>query len=246
MSRIAQIVSDNILLSVVALKILLVVGVITITLVKVLVHPDQEDQHIKVILVEQNSYNQPVVRGDSSAPLTQEVSPRDPTAAPQHDLQDVVLLVEALAGGDTAALEGAAEQSSGNPRITQTTLDLLKVLSERSEQQPLTDVTWSGDALSEQAVLSLVSQYDWDHQEALDVSFCESGRNPNAIFINYTTRDYSIGLFQINLFQDLARHRPSVEWLLVPENNVAYAYKLWSEDGWRPWYNCAERLNLLP
>lgn len=82
---------------------------------------------------------------------------------------------------------------------------------------------------------ALIAQYDWDVPTAYAVMMAESRGNPNALNNNPATADYSVGLFQINLYGALANDRPSEEWLRVPENNVAYAYKMWQQSGWYPW-----------
>ena len=101
-----------------------------------------------------------------------------------------------------------------------------------------TDTTWAGRALPLSTVRQIVSQYDWNVEKALRIIFCESGRNPRAVNDNPKTRDYSIGLFQINLFQSLEDIRPSEEWLKDPINNVDYAYRLYKRLGWKPWKIC--------
>lgn len=73
----------------------------------------------------------------------------------------------------------------------------------------------------------------WDVNTAIAVCKCESGGNASAK--NTSGRDYSIGLFQINLYGYLAYTRPSEGWLLNPHNNVEWAYKMWKEQGWSPW-----------
>ena len=78
-------------------------------------------------------------------------------------------------------------------------------------------------------------------QVALDVAKCESGLNPLAVNNNPKTRDFSVGLFQINLYGDLAKKRPAKEWLLIPENNIKYAYEMYLRSGWSPWA-CARGL----
>jgi|GEM_PF-1396322 len=83
----------------------------------------------------------------------------------------------------------------------------------------------------------LVAKYFPANQvnNALSVMKGESGGNPNAINDNPRTRDYSVGLFQINLYGGLAKSRPSEAWLLIPENNIAYASRVWKNQGWTPW-----------
>ncbi len=90
----------------------------------------------------------------------------------------------------------------------------------------------------------LISRYDWDADSAYKIMMCESSGNPNANNFNHRTRDNSFGLFQINLYGNLANDRPSAEWLKVPENNIAYAYELYVKEGRRfgttgGWFNCA-------
>jgi len=83
----------------------------------------------------------------------------------------------------------------------------------------------------------LVAKYFPANQvnNALAVMKGESGGNPNSINDNPRTRDYSVGLFQINLYGKLAKSRPSEAWLLIPENNIAYASRVWKNQGWTPW-----------
>lgn len=84
----------------------------------------------------------------------------------------------------------------------------------------------------------LIAQYEWNTDVACAVMKYESRFDPEAHFFSHRTKDNSYGLFQINLYGNLANERPSAEWLLVPENNVQYAYELWKKHGWRPWGVC--------
>ena len=84
----------------------------------------------------------------------------------------------------------------------------------------------------------LIAQYEWNTDVACAVMKYESRYDPEAHFFSHRTKDNSYGLFQINLYGNLANERPSAEWLLVPENNVQYAYELWKKHGWRPWGVC--------
>ena len=118
----------------------------------------------------------------------------------------------------------------------------------QDEQDPVseislerTDKTWAGRALPLSTVRQIVSQYDWNVEKALRIVFCESGRNPRIINDTPRTRDYSVGLFQINLFHLLENMRPSEEWLKNPINNVEYAYKLYQNHGWNPWKTCSAK-----
>lgn len=73
----------------------------------------------------------------------------------------------------------------------------------------------------------------WNVNTAIAICKCESGGNANAL--NSTPPDYSVGLFQINLYGSLAKNRPSEAWLRDPHNNVNYAYQMWQSSGWTPW-----------
>lgn len=68
---------------------------------------------------------------------------------------------------------------------------------------------------------SLVSQYDWDVDLVLRIMQCESGGNPDAVG-DTTTAYASYGLMQIRALPG----RPAPAWLLIPENNIQYAYQL--------------------
>lgn len=91
----------------------------------------------------------------------------------------------------------------------------------------------------------LFKKYFGTHwQTAKAIARCESGLNPSRINNNPRTGDYSVGLFQINLFGRLRLHRPGEEWLLNAENNMQYAAQM-SGGGvnWRPW-TCARKIGI--
>ena len=92
--------------------------------------------------------------------------------------------------------------------------------------------------LEEYYLYDLLTPYDWDADKMYEVMICESGGNPNTHNFSHETKDDSWGLFQINRYGDLAKTRPSAEWLLEPENNVKYAYKIWQAQGKIAWSNC--------
>jgi hypothetical protein len=101
----------------------------------------------------------------------------------------------------------------------------------------------AGDLIVEEvekpvSIESLIASYDWDYATAYRIMICESGRNPEALNDNPNTRDYSVGLFQINLYGNLRNTRPDEDWLRVPENNISYAYIIYQEQGWFAWLNC--------
>lgn len=91
--------------------------------------------------------------------------------------------------------------------------------------------------------MELLKRY-WPSEEvnnASNVMFGESGFKPDAIGQNtddVSSKDY--GLFQINDYwqrHNLAKKGLTPEDLLDPEKNVQYAYDMWKEQGWEPWYS---------
>ena len=91
----------------------------------------------------------------------------------------------------------------------------------------------------------LLEQYDWDVDTVLKIMKGESGFR-NSVYCKHwalndtpATRDYSVGLMQVNLFGNLALERPSEEELKIPEKNIAFAYKIYSDAGtFIPWGVC--------
>jgi hypothetical protein len=82
-------------------------------------------------------------------------------------------------------------------------------------------------------------------QTAIKISYLESGWNPNAHDWNPSTGDDSWGCFQVDRYGKLAPVRPSASWLVNPDNNARYAYTLYLESNWKPWYNSAKKLGIL-
>lgn len=77
----------------------------------------------------------------------------------------------------------------------------------------------------------IVKSYDWNDDIAISIMMAESNCKPNALNNNPSTGDYSVGLFQINLYGANAKYRPSEEALKDPATNIAYAYKLYKSSG---------------
>lgn len=94
----------------------------------------------------------------------------------------------------------------------------------------------------EYSVEEVIGQYDWDSNIAYRIMMCESGGNPTIVNNNPLTGDYSVGLFQINLYGDNALKRPPEDWLKNSSNNIKYAYELYSNGGWSHWTNCYKQL----
>lgn len=84
----------------------------------------------------------------------------------------------------------------------------------------------------------IIKQYDWDVDLAIKICNAESSGQHRQVFDNPPTRDYSVGLFQINLYGDLKYKRPTEEELKKPDINIAFAYKLYKSGEWKPWGVC--------
>lgn len=104
------------------------------------------------------------------------------------------------------------------------------------------------DSQNKRVAFGEISKYQWNIVDAMNVSFCESRYTRKAL--NHSSIERSLGLFQINL-QAHSRSVPGnnlaekSSWLYTPANNVKFAYRLWSTEGWRPWLNCSRKLGLL-
>jgi Lysozyme like domain len=71
---------------------------------------------------------------------------------------------------------------------------------------------------------------------AASVALAESGGNTANLNNNPATQDYSVGLWQINLFGNLANGRPSAGTLYTPQGNAAAMAKISSGGtNWTPW-----------
>lgn len=71
-----------------------------------------------------------------------------------------------------------------------------------------------------------------EHARAIKVMIQESSRNPSIHNYNPSTGDDSYGCFQINLAGNNKYSRPSPAELVIADNNVAFAYRLWQSTGW--------------
>lgn len=86
-----------------------------------------------------------------------------------------------------------------------------------------------------EGLYNIIKTYDWNASVAYAIMICESGGQFDAHNFSNITKDDSWGTFQINLYGKLAKSRPSPEWLKIPENNIAYAYKMYKSEGFVPW-----------
>lgn len=66
-----------------------------------------------------------------------------------------------------------------------------------------------------------------DPDTAVRVAFCESSMNPRARNSTSSAR----GIYQIMQ----SWHKINEKWLFNEDVNIAVAYQLWQEQGWRPW-----------
>lgn len=76
-----------------------------------------------------------------------------------------------------------------------------------------------------------IAKYDWTQSVALAVAQAESGMNTAALNDNPSTRDYSVGCFQINIYGRNAANRPGEAALKNAQINVQFAYNLYVSNG---------------
>jgi len=93
---------------------------------------------------------------------------------------------------------------------------------------------------------SYINKYEWDKSVARAIMHAESNCNTNAVGDNRVIGGIyapSCGLFQVRTLAG----RPSCEELKNPETNVAWAYRLYSANGFQPWsvYNNGAYLKYL-
>lgn len=113
-----------------------------------------------------------------------------------------------------------------------------QVFAEEPKPTPLPKPTL--DIITQYIVKTFESEGKAVVMEAIDVAFCESSLRPDAYGFNTNgTGDY--GLFQINSIH-LKRYGEGFmyDW----RENVQVAYKLYKEQGWRPWV-CARKLGII-
>lgn len=75
---------------------------------------------------------------------------------------------------------------------------------------------------------ALICSVPWPCQQALNVARCESGLQSGA----YNAGNY--GLFQIS-YVHARRVGGNLAALFDPAVNIAVAYDIYAEQGWRPW-----------
>ena len=99
----------------------------------------------------------------------------------------------------------------------------------------------SVELTSKEAIVDYIRSKDWKGQEdlAVKIAVCESGLHSKAL--NDKGKDFSIGVYQINLYGNLALTRPSKEWLENPQNNIDYANEMFLKEGFRPW-SCLKKV----
>jgi hypothetical protein len=92
----------------------------------------------------------------------------------------------------------------------------------------------------------IIRSYDWNDDVAIKIMLAESSCNPKIINDNPATKDYSIGLFQINIYGGNAKHRPSEEELKDPHTNIEFAYNLYKDYGFQSqWGVCRKKVNCI-
>ena len=90
----------------------------------------------------------------------------------------------------------------------------------------ITDRGGKGTCLEE------IVKYKWHQGMAIAVATAESGMRPGIVNHNPSTQDYSVGCFQVNLWGDLAKSRPSEEQLRDAAVNVKWAYDAYIRNGY--------------
>lgn len=81
----------------------------------------------------------------------------------------------------------------------------------------------------------LFEKYDWNVDTMMRIMYLESKCNPNALNDSPRTRDYSVGLLQINLYGNLKYDRPSASILKNPATNIKIGYEIYKHQGYNAW-----------
>jgi hypothetical protein len=92
-----------------------------------------------------------------------------------------------------------------------------------------------------QDIIAYIHTKDWNGDYAVKLFNCESGLNSKALNNNPLTKDFSVGIAQINLYGNLAKDRPSKEKLYQAKFNIDYAYSMYKKEGFKPW-SCVRRV----
>lgn len=81
----------------------------------------------------------------------------------------------------------------------------------------------------------LLAQYSWNVDTMLRIMKAESGCRPESLNNNPRTRDYSVGLLQVNLYGKLKASRPPEAELKIPQKNIEASYKIFKSQGYKAW-----------
>lgn len=83
----------------------------------------------------------------------------------------------------------------------------------------------------------LICSYPWPCEEALYVARCESGVDDFTGLLDgqNATNGFSYGVFQLHADTHAKFILDFWEHWMIPEFNVAWAYGIWSDGGWKQW-----------
>lgn len=79
-----------------------------------------------------------------------------------------------------------------------------------------------------------ICAYGWDCWTALRIARCESGPDYIAGYNGHGAAG-TFQLMPVHAWRFEARGWSFYDDALIPERNIAVAFDLWSEQGWRPW-----------
>jgi len=83
--------------------------------------------------------------------------------------------------------------------------------------------------LSSDSLRALICSYPWPCEEALRVKWCESGSRWDSIGAGANYGGFQINAIHANRIPDFW-----TSWM-DPEKNTAWAFDIWSRQGWKPW-----------